>query len=288
MKVPALRTIPAESFVTLLSTESYVPGVLALNESLRRFKSNYPLLVVVSNNIKSSTKEFLEKMGMRVATCSESMFVPVEIKNKSGHWGNTFDKIYIFGLTDYSKLVYVDSDMIMLRNIDELFDKPHMSAVSAGKFLYPDWIRLNSGIMVIEPEQGLPEKIMKTLEKSISEVATLGGKALGDQDLINAYYAEWPTSTELHLDEGYNIFQSHLDAYIDKNAYELPDENKPSEKPVSIVHFIGKDKPWMRFSVIKHLINLLKKKSSSRWENKVFFKYKKLLRDSMLQTRYSA
>jgi glycogenin glucosyltransferase len=244
--------------------------------------------VVVSNKIQTSTKELLEKTGMRVATCSESMDVPVEIKNKSGHWGNTFDKIYIFGLTDYSKLVYVDSDMIMLRNIDELFDKPHMSAVSAGKFLYPHWTRLNSGIMVIEPEQGLPEKIMKTLGNFLVEVAALDGKALGDQDLINAYYAEWPTSTELHLDEGYNIFQSHLDAYIDKNAYELPDENKPSEKPVSIVHFIGKDKPWMRFSVLKHLINLLKKKSSSRWQNKVFFKYKKLLRDSMLPTRYRA
>jgi len=288
MKLPVLRTIPAESFVTLLSTESYLPGVLALNESLRRYQSTYPLLVVVSNKIQTSTKELLEKTGMRVATCSESMDVPVEIKNKSGHWGNTFDKIYIFGLTDYSKLVYIDSDMIMLRNIDELFDKPHMSAVSAGKFLYPDWTRLNSGIMVIEPEQGLPEKIMKTLENFVVEVVALDGKALGDQDLINAYYAEWPTSMELHLDEGYNIFQSHLDAYIDKNAYELPDENKPSKKPVSIVHFIGKDKPWMRFSVLKHLINLFKKKSSSHWENKVFFKYKRLLRDSMLPTRYRA
>lgn len=243
---------------------------------------------MVSNQIKSSTKECLEKTGMRVAICSESMFVPAEIKTKSGHWGNTFDKIYIFGLIDYSKLVYVDSDMIILRNIDELFNKPHMSAVSAGKFLYPDWIQLNSGIMVIEPEQGLPEKIMNTLEKSMAEVAALGGKALGDQDLINAYYAEWPTSTELHLDEGYNIFQKHLDAYINKNAYELPDENKLAKKPVSIVHFIGKDKPWMRFSVLKHLLNLLKKKSLSRWENKVFFKYKKLLRDSVPPTGYGA
>lgn len=288
MKAPALRTIPAESFVTLLSTESYVPGVLALNESLRRFKSKYPLLVVVSRGIQSSTRALLEKSGMQLVTCSEAMDVPLEIKNKSGHWGNTFDKICIFGLTDFSKLVYVDSDMIMLRNIDELFDKPHMSAVAAGQLLYPDWIRLNSGIMVIEPEQGLPEKIMKTLEKSISEVDALGGKALGDQDLINAYYAEWPTSTELHLDQGYNIFQAHLDAYIDKNSYALPSENMALKKPVSIVHFIGKDKPWMRFSMLKHLLNLFKKKSAFRWENKVFFKYKKLLRDSMLTTKYGA
>jgi lipopolysaccharide biosynthesis glycosyltransferase len=277
-----------ESFVTLLSTESYLPGVLALNESLRRFKSRYPLLVVVSNAIQQSTKNLLEKSGMRVVTCSEGMYVPVEIKNKSGHWGNTFDKIFIFGLTDYRKLVYVDSDMIVLRNIDELFDKPHMSAVSAGKFLYPDWIRLNSGIMVIEPEQGLPEKIMKTLDKSLSEVDALGSTALGDQDLINAYYAEWLASTELHLDEGYNIFQSHLDAYIDKNSYALPDENAPLKKPVSIVHFIGKDKPWMRYSAVKHLLNMLKKKRSFHWENKVFFRYKKLLRESLLAAGYGA
>ena len=288
MNLPALQTIPAESFVTLLSTESYLPGVLALNESLRRYQSKYPMLVVVSSGIKSITKDILEKSGMRVVTCSQGMEVPVEIKNKSGHWGNTFDKIYIFGLTDYSKLVYVDSDMIMLRNIDELFDKPHMSAVSAGKFLYPDWIRLNSGIMVIEPERGLTEKIMMMLDKSLLEVAALGGKALGDQDLINAYYPDWPRSTELHLDEGYNIFQSHLDLYIDKGSYAFPSDKIPLKKQVSIVHFIGKDKPWMKLATAKHLLNLLKKKSAVRWENKVFFKYKKLLRDSMMSPRHLA
>lgn len=129
---------------------------------------------------------------------------------------------------------------------------------------------------------------MKTLDKSLSEVDALGSTALGDQDLINAYYAEWPASTELHLDEGYNIFQSHLDAYIDKNSYALPDENAPLKKPVSIVHFIGKDKPWMRYSAVKHLLNMLKKKRSFHWENKVFFRYKKLLKESLLAAGYGA
>ena len=33
----------------------------------------------------------------------------------------------LFGLPGYDKLVYVDSDMMILENIDELFDRPHLS-----------------------------------------------------------------------------------------------------------------------------------------------------------------
>ena len=36
----------------------------------------------------------------------------------NGHWGYTFDKIHLFGLHEFSKLVYVDSDMIVRANMD--------------------------------------------------------------------------------------------------------------------------------------------------------------------------
>ena len=76
---------------------------------------------------------------------------------ENNHWYRAFGKISIFNLETFNKIVYLDSDMQVVQNIDELFDKPHMSAVRAGEDL--DW--LNSGIMVIEPNSTEFNKLLE-------------------------------------------------------------------------------------------------------------------------------
>ena len=134
----------------------------------------------------------------------------------------TFDKVHLFGLSEFSKLVYVDADMLVLTNMDELFDKPNMSAVPAGRLIHPDWVRINSGLLVIEPAAGLPDAIFASLPKAMEQAAGSGAANLGDQDLLNAYYLHWSESPELQLDQGYNIFQCYLDEHISKHGYRLP------------------------------------------------------------------
>jgi len=49
----------------------------------------------------------------------------------SHHFSSFFSrytKLSIWTLTEYSKIVYVDSDMIALQNVDELFERPSLSA----------------------------------------------------------------------------------------------------------------------------------------------------------------
>lgn len=52
----------------------------------------------------------------------------VENRNKqklqNRPWFNTtFSKLHVFGLTEFDKIVYLDADLLLLSNIDELFDK---------------------------------------------------------------------------------------------------------------------------------------------------------------------
>jgi glycogenin glucosyltransferase len=275
-------TSTMKTYVTLLSTVNYLPGVLALNESLRQVESTYPLLVALSINLPSTIRATLLQAGMQVIVLPEGIAVPKKLRDGSGHWNNTFDKLHLFGLTDFRKLVYIDSDMIVLCNIDELFKKPHISAVSAGRLVHTEWDRLNSGLMVIEPEDSLPKKIGATLENALAVAESSGMTAIGDQDLINAYYSTWPSSVELHLEQGYNIFQCHLDYYIEKQGYQLPSENKDIEKTVKIVHFIGPHKPWMKGSSFRHYLNLIRKGRAIKWEHKVYSMYKVMLNKSAL------
>ena len=272
------------AYITLLSTESYLPGVLALHESLKRTGTPYPFATAISAHIAPEIDTVLEAAGIIVRRIPKTTAIPKDMVENNGHWGHTFDKVHLFSLPGFDKLVYVDSDMIVLENMDELFDKPHMSAVAAGLLVESDSHRLNGGLMVIEPEAKLANGIFATLPKAIAEVAAMGGQAIGDQDLINAYYPDWRTTPELQLDQGYNLFQCYLDMYIERHGFRLPQPLAKSPgnggQPIKIVHFIGPRKPWMKGAVIRQYWRLLKNGRAVKWEHKLFSVYKKLLDDS--------
>lgn len=268
------------AYITLLSTLDYLPGVLVLHESLCRVETAYPLHVAVSKGIPGHVDALLAQRGMAVIRLPAPIDIPAVFQEKSGHWSYTFDKLHLFGLTQFDKLVYLDSDMMVLANIDELFARPHMSAVAAGRLVHPNWRRLNSGLMVIAPEPSLPEKISAALQKAITEVQTMGIESLGDQDIINAYYNEWPYLKNLHLDDGYNMFYSEIDVYLDKHGYALPPVRGYKERTVRVVHFVGRHKPWMPWAELRFLLNTFRKETSAQWEKKVFRMYRQLLKKS--------
>ena len=54
------------AYATLLSTENYLPGVLALHQSLRRSDTAYPLVVAVSAHLPATVEMPLRKAGIPV------------------------------------------------------------------------------------------------------------------------------------------------------------------------------------------------------------------------------
>ena len=274
-----------KAYVTLLSTANYLPGVLALRESLRRSGAQYPLHVALSCDTPTIVETSLRGLKIEVIRFTGHLPIPEFHRHTNGHWGNTFDKIQLFGLTQYEKLVYVDSDMMVLQNLDHLFTKPHLSAAAAGRMLNPDSRRLNSGIMVIEPDVKLPNLIAQKLEVAIKEVGTMGVSALGDQDLINAYYSHWPESPELHLPDSYNVFQFHLDDYILKQNFVLGKPGDSGDRVIKVIHFIGAVKPWMKGATLKHYISILRRCKKAWYFNHMFRCYAQLLREVRRQTQ---
>ena len=62
--------------------------------------------------------QVLTRAGIIARRICASTAIPREMIAGNGHWGYTFDKIHLFGLHEFSKLVDVDSDMIVLANMD--------------------------------------------------------------------------------------------------------------------------------------------------------------------------
>lgn len=268
------------AYITVLSTPTYIPGVVVLYKSLKKTKTKYPFYVLINSSINECDIEYLKEFGINVIKSNnKELLIPSKIRfsnreNGYNQWNHTFDKLHIFQLDQFKKLVYIDSDMLILNNIDELFEKPHMSAVVAGA-LRPEnshWKLLNSGLMVIEPQKGLGNKIAHTLS-----IVQNKKDYFGDQDLIQEYYNKWEFQNDLRLDDKYNLFIFDLEYYVSNLGYRIFGK---SNKTISIIHFIGKQKPWMmtRTQKVKTLFYNLRIKNFSTFI--IYLRYFHLLINS--------
>ena len=162
-----------KAYITLLSNKNYLEGVLILNESLKKVNSAYPLYCMLSPNVDNSIQNRLENANVYCIRINKSVIENQESVNNDffSYWNYTFDKLMIWGLTQFEKLVYLDSDMVILKNIDLLFDKESFSAVCAGKS-FPgndSWIELNSGVIVLTPDSEIEKKLIALAPKIIEE-----------------------------------------------------------------------------------------------------------------------
>ena len=228
------------AYVTLLSTDSYLDGVLALNESLKRVGSKYPLVCALTPNISPRIREVLaflriETVEITNYSYSEEM-VRKYIKWGFSHWERTAEKFRTFGLEQYEKIVFIDADMFILRNIDHLFNRPHLSACQDSPMLNWDvkdsHEQLNSGIVVLKPSKKFEQELIELSQE----------KGLSDQEALRAYYPNWVQRLELRLPQEYNIFVKFWEGYA-----------KQGMRPENVIglHFIGAEKPFHSDKILK-------------------------------------
>jgi glycogenin len=234
------------SYITVLSTDSYVEGVIVLHRSLMQSGTTYPFLVLTTPNLADRTFQLLNRHGIAYRPIPP-IVLDTALPSHQARWQATYSKLQIFNQIQFDKLVYLDADMLVYQNLDELFSQPHMAAVNAGGRLpeYASWTEFNSGLMVIEPSWQLYEDMLAKLPE-------LYLPAGGDQDFLNAYYPDWPRQPEKHLDHAYNIFHEHVDRYQQLYGYELSsgangkrDWGSVDRKAIKVIHFVGERKPWL-------------------------------------------
>lgn len=250
----------SKSYITLLNNDDYLIGVLGLNESLKQVQSTYPLTVAITKDVSLKSKQILNNNHIKTVEI-EKMKIPdlIKAKNLKGefsHWNNTFDKLKIFELIQFDKLVFLDSDMYIRKNVDNLFERKNLSAVIDRRepYINEGWKKLTSGLMVIKPQLGYIEKFTDI----IKDIA-LKKNAIGDQDVLQEYDKNWQEKEELHLDVIYNTFFIYLDYYIKVNNYQMED--------IAVIHFILNRKPWsFKKGNIKEYLKLLENRLQYNYE----------------------
>lgn len=120
-----------QGFVTLLSSENYIEAVLILNASLRAVQSKYPLIVACTPSIIKNERIIA---ALLAENCIVEPIAPLrfpkdleDILQKDypnlPNLLNTGAKLEVFSLKHYDKLVFLDADGFLVKNIDFLFNK---------------------------------------------------------------------------------------------------------------------------------------------------------------------
>ncbi|KFA52221.1 hypothetical protein S40293_00460 [Stachybotrys chartarum IBT 40293] len=109
-------------WTTLITNLDYLPGVLTLHHSLRAVASAYPLLVLYTDSFPAAGHAALRARG--IPAQRTPYLLPTKSKDYSNdpRFYDCWSKLTPFALTEYARVVQLDSDMLVLKNMDELMD----------------------------------------------------------------------------------------------------------------------------------------------------------------------
>lgn len=229
------------SYVSLLTNDSYTYGIVLLVESMKKVNTKYPLHVLVTDKVSTASLELLRQLGVTYEVV-DTISVSEEIHEYNSKmnarlaaiWKDCWTKFRIFDQTQFDKIVFLDADIMVLKNLDHLFKKPHMTSCLDGEYfnIWPDRDHFNSGCIVIEPSHELFEDIM-TYANQLTVDQIIYQEPFADQELLNQYFSDWVDKKELHLDKYYDVFA----------PYVQTDQLDDLTKNCYFIHYVGR-KPW--------------------------------------------
>ena len=235
------------TYISVLSTNDYLPGALVVNKCLKLTKAQFPFTVLVTHNISCNTISILEKNNIKIIVINR--IVNTKLSDYKYGWRYNWTKLHIYNQTQFSKIVYIDLDMVITENLDHLFDKSHMSAVNAGGFIHSSCAQLNSGLIVVEPSNNLYNDLI-LITKKYNDLT-------GDQSVLHKHFVEWPSKKELNLGYQYNMFVADIPHAIKElnfttiNSMDEINADTKNNNNIKVFHYI-EPKPWKRKIKIKH------------------------------------
>lgn len=251
-----------------LCTPDYYFGLIALHNSLLRSGTSRHLLVFIDSEWgEIENRNWDNATFVRIPRIVEPDFNP-----SRQEFSAVLSKLWIIGCTKIGKAVFLDSDTIVLQNIDDLFERPSLSFA-------PDFVedvrsdRFNSGVFVVEPNAELFQRIIRDASKAENYDG-------GDQGILNDLISseveilpiEYNVTRHFYKYSGVDFQPDQVKVlhYIVKKPWELAYRETPDAILTTV------DDIWTNFLDEDDLRALLKK-----WRHDVFVKYEKSKMDQM-------
>ena len=186
------------TWLTVAVNDEFVVPVLVLGHSIRTFSCQKNMIVFISEAVSASARRVLRSVGWDTRLVEEMdcnwMDAKVGGDRNSGFFGRplghrikgTHTRFHAWNYTEFSKIIYVDADYMLMTNIDELFDiMEDFAAVPSARPGVLDPYCFNAGLLVFRPDSIFYQRIMKfwweTTEKDTCPT---------DQDILIEYFTD--------------------------------------------------------------------------------------------------
>ncbi len=230
----------ANAYVTLVTNADYVLGATALVRSLKLTGTRADIVVMHTGAVGTEALAPLEMLGARLHLVD--LLPTSDAFNERHARGrihadkpftkgrkpdfhtplDNFAKLRLWQLEEYARVVFIDADALVIRNIDRLFAYPEFSAAPNVYEGLADFHRLNSGVFVAKPSQATFDAMLERLD------ATDAHWPRTDQTFLQTYFPDW---------HGLPVFFNMLQ-YVWFALPELWDW-----KSVNVIHY-QYEKPW--------------------------------------------
>lgn len=189
------------AYVTLVTNSDYLLGATALVRSIRRLDSDNPIYVLttqsdldfeplLTHGVKVVEVERLPLSNEFIARHSRSNQHSVAPFTKGGKPTfhdpiDNFCKLRLWEFDELDRVLFIDADAIVVRDVSKLFRYPEFSAAPNLYETLADMHRLNSGVFVARPNKATLENMLYELDKpDVFWRRT-------DQTFLESYFPQW-------------------------------------------------------------------------------------------------
>ncbi|BCS21422.1 N-acetylglucosaminyltransferase [Aspergillus puulaauensis] len=189
------------AYTQYATSSPYLCNALLVFDALERFGSRAQRVLYYPEDwdILTETDHDRDNQLLRVAkTKYNAMLVPIQlemIKPGAGSgesWNKSISKLLAFGETEYDRVIHLDSDILLLKNLDELFFLPHVPvAMPRAYWLLPEQKALSSLLLVIEPSYRRYKALLDTaLGIEFKSSGSDSPRMKYDMELMNEFYGD--------------------------------------------------------------------------------------------------
>lgn len=230
------------AYVTVLyGNNIYLTGALVLGYSLMKTNTSYDRIIMVTPDVSGDHKFYLRSIYTHIQEIDYIKVNPEIFLEENTRFSNVFTKLECLSLMQYDKIILLDLDMIVTKNIDHLF-KLNPPAACLKKYYIPYGKKIpshmicsngklvgsiNAGLMLLKPDINELEDI----KKDISQNTQINKYKYPEQDYLSLRYCNKWTSITFN----YN-YQFGLTKRVKKCRYKIDD--------IYVIHYSSSYKPW--------------------------------------------
>jgi inositol 3-alpha-galactosyltransferase len=238
------------AYITLLTRDSYLIGVQCLYRSLQSVQSKHPLIVMYTpETLTPHAASTLQAEGCIMRPVKPYLPAVDHSLYKNACYSDCWTKLLMWEIEEYDLLVYLDADMLVLKNIDHLFQLPQLAALPSSEHsplplpvlwavpdcaagreteeeraqcsLLPQNLKINgknsyfnAGMFIFAPSTAQLHKFHQTLSSGTCPI-----QGYAEQDFLNHYFQDtWkPLSTLFNLQKG--IRGHHPELWVPEEAF---------------------------------------------------------------------